>query len=686
MIPARNFFVPVFPVPYFFSIPDCRILNSIHEKTYPMKKNLLILFFLSGAISLQAQITTPVIRAGFGVDAELRANYFNGFVQSGNDDWFNNGTAGTGNFIIDTTGAASLMAQYVSNPNSRKLPFYRTMRFPAYSVVNNRMLIDAIFTRDYHGDDSTIFAAGSNKNGMSPVDWSCPVSQSIPDKNDILDMMVHVRRAGPNKTDSLWMFGGVSIENTTGNRYFDFEMYQTDIYYDRTVRKFFGYGPDEGHTSWKFDAAGNVTQPGDIIFTAEYSSSSLTLLQARIWIDKASLSITPASFNWSGLFDGASSGAQFGYASILPKTAGAFYTGLQSGNNTWPGPFGAIIGNNTMPATYTARQYMEFSVNLTKLGLDPVTLLGGNACGMAFRRVLVKSRASTSFTSELKDFVGPFDFFMSPKAQAAADISLFCGVYGVSTLQVTNPVSTSVYEWSTTDGNIVGTTSGPSVFADLPGSYVVTQKLQSDCPAYALDTVVITFDPFCSLLENNLSGFTGRIEKNTSLLKWTVLNSSEIKYFEIERSTDGYRFSSAGKIYTTAESDERNDFQALDNLGNLQSPNIFYRLKIVGNSGTGSYSKVIRLTNGIVSALNFTLVPNPVKDAVTLNVTSSNENQLQVHIYNIDGKIIKSMTAMVHKGTNTITMNGLQHWQSGVYVVKIILGKEISTTKMVVMH
>ena len=651
-----------------------------------MKKYLLLLILLNGTFCLQAQITIPVIRAGFGVDAELRANYFNGFVQSGNDDWFNNGTAGTGNFIIDTTGAAAILAKYASDPNSRKLPFYRTMRYPAYTVVNNRLLIDAVYTRDYHGDDSTIFAAGSNKNGMSPVAWSCPVSQSIPDKNDILDMMVHVRRAGSLKTDSLWMFGGVSIENTTGNRYFDFEMYQTDIYYDRTVRKFFGYGPDEGHTSWKFDAAGNVTQPGDIIFTAEYSSSSLTLLQARIWIDKASLSLTPASFTWSGLFDGASNGAQFGYASIMPKTAGAFYTGLQSGNNTWPGAFGLVVGNNSMPATYVARQFMEFSVNLTKLGLDPVTLLGSNPCGMAFRKVLVKSRASTSFTAELKDFVGPFDFFMSQKAQAAADINLFCGVYGISTLQVTNPVTTSVYEWSTTDGNIIGSTTGTTVYADLPGTYLVAQKLQASCPAYALDTVVITYDPYCSILDNNLSGFAGRIEKNTAILKWTVTNSSDIKYFEVERSTDGYRFNSVGKIYPAAESPGSTDFEAIDTITNLQAPNVYYRLKIVGTNGKGDYSKVIRLSVGNTQTADFSLTPNPVTDFVAINVTSATENQMQVYIYSVNGMLMKTMNSKIHKGTNSIKLNGLHEWQSGVYVVKIVVGNEVRTEKMILLH
>ena len=75
-----------------------------------MKK---ILFSLLSACSFyfaSSQITIPVIKANFGVDADLRANYFNGAINSAADDWFNNGTPGTGQFMIDTTGAAAIVA------------------------------------------------------------------------------------------------------------------------------------------------------------------------------------------------------------------------------------------------------------------------------------------------------------------------------------------------------------------------------------------------------------------------------------------------------------------------------------------------------------------------------------------------------------------------------------------------
>ncbi|MGZ3911888.1 MAG: hypothetical protein ACXVBR_17505, partial [Flavisolibacter sp.] len=348
-----------------------------------MKTLIPFLFFVS--FTAQAQITTPIIRAGFGVDADLRARYFSGSLQNGNDDWFMLPGTGLslGEAVIDTTGAAAIVAGYTSDVSpfpKRMTSFYRAMSRPQFSVVNNRLWLDALFVRDYHGNDTTVFTSGADKNGDSPVNWSGGI-QSIPDKNDILDMFMHVRRAGSTATDSLWMFGGISLDNTTGNRYFDFEMYQTDINYDRASHAWYGYGPDAGHTSWKFDASGNIIKPGDIIFSASYQSSALTNIEARIWVDRAALSITPASFNWSGQFDGAATGSQFGYASILPKTGGAYYTGLGSGNNTWAGPFQLILQNNSQVTNYSKDQFMEFSVNLTKIGLDPVTTFGTDVCG-----------------------------------------------------------------------------------------------------------------------------------------------------------------------------------------------------------------------------------------------------------------------------------------------------------------
>ena len=563
-----------------------------------MKRAIHFVLLCCSVLSLRAQITTPVKRANFEVDGGLRANVFYTTPISNSDDWFGNGDIGTGTFVIDTTGAAYIKQLYVSNPGSRMLPLFRGMRYPQFAIVNNCMLIDAVFIRDHHGDDSTAFATGANKNGMSPASWTTPIAQGVPNKNDILDMFMHVRRAGPNSTDSLWLFGGVSLEGTSGNRYFDFEMYQTDILYERSTLSFKGYGPDAGHTSWEFDAAGNVTKVGDVIFTAEYSGSSISKLEARIWVHKNARLITPAAFAWGSDFDGASVGATYGYANILPYSAGAFYTGIPCTDNTWAGPFGLVRVDNSVVTNYTSDQFLEFSVNLTKLGVDPLVNVG-DPCLMPFRRILVKSRSSDQFNAELKDFVGPFDFFRAPMAAASADIPVFCGSIGISTLSVSNPLITSLYTWTTPNGHIVGGTVGPSITVDQPGSYIVQQELMDSCgSSYAKDTVVVAFDAACSLLEKRDKD--GRFVFNRAIDKKAVL-----------------------------------------------------------------------------------LLPNPVRNHVQLSIATPATADATVLIIDLSGRILKSLNTKAVKGISLVNIDCSPHWKSGTYLVKVILGNDVFTQKMV---
>src|SRR5438309_2247580 len=110
-------------------------------KTEPMKTHLPFSIFLVLGFCAHAQITTPTINANFGVDGELRTNIEGNFAQS-SDDWFGNGAPGVGQQVIDTTGAASIYARYLVDPAFRKEPFFRTMRVPQYTVVNNRLWID----------------------------------------------------------------------------------------------------------------------------------------------------------------------------------------------------------------------------------------------------------------------------------------------------------------------------------------------------------------------------------------------------------------------------------------------------------------------------------------------------------------------------------------------------------------
>lgn len=648
----------------------------------------LLLMFIAGHFFLNAQITTPVIKARFGVDGELRANFFNNLVQAGNDDWFNQNVSDTsGKYVIDTTGSAALVAGYLADisPWPRRMQsFYKTMSRPAFSVVNNRLWLDAIFIRDYHGNDTTVFTAGSDKNGMSPANWTGGV-QSIPDKNDILDVFVHVRRAGPNITDSLWMFGGISLDNTTGNRYFDFEMYQTDIYYDRVSGNWFGYGPDAGHTSWEFDAAGNITKPGDIIFSAEYQSSTLSNVEARIWVSRTVWqTVTPAAFNWSGQFDGDGAGAAYGYASILPKTAGAFYFGLGSSNNTWAGPFRSVLQNNTLVINYTRDQFMELGVNLSKLGLDPAGMIGGDICGTPFNRIVVKTRSSASFTSELKDFVAPTDLFLAPRAEVETQTPYLCDTGSISNIYVRNPVPTSVYEWSTPNGNIVGSTTGPSIYVDTPGIYIVVQRLQAGCSEYARDTIEIFPLTNCEILQRNLFDFTALLKRNKVILSWKVLQNNIISHFAIEKSTDGLHFATVGTVIAYPGQPENASYSFTDTL--INQSNYYYRVRLNEKGTLKRYSQVIRISPLQDNGSYMKVHPNPSTGYFQLQVNSIFRKQVFFTIYDQGGRSVFTGRRIIEQGYNLLLFDALIGKPPGIYQLVMSSGGEIRSQKIVLMQ
>src|SRR4051812_2300929 len=101
-----------------------------------MKTILPIIPILFMSSIAEGQITTAIVKANFGVDADLKSNYYNGALQPAYDDWYSAGHPGTGQFVIDTTGAAAIVAGYTSNPATRTMAFSRIMHQTPYTTVN----------------------------------------------------------------------------------------------------------------------------------------------------------------------------------------------------------------------------------------------------------------------------------------------------------------------------------------------------------------------------------------------------------------------------------------------------------------------------------------------------------------------------------------------------------------------
>lgn len=631
-----------------------------------------------------AQITTPVKRANFGLDAGLRTNFFNGLPDT-DDDWFRRaGDNGAGDFVIDTAGAAAIVAGYTSHPNTRSAAFARGMRFPLLSTINNRIFYDASYIRDHRGTDSTSFTGGS-KNGMNPLNWVTTTSPVL-SKNDLLDVFLHVRRDGVTAADTLWFFGAVSVQGTNGDRYFDFELYQTDIRFNRTTGRFENVGPDAGHTAWQFDAAGNPTRLGDIIFTAEYSNSGLTFIEARIWVARTAITtINPTAFDFSGTFDGDGNNAAFGYAGIIPNDAGVFYQGMQNAVAAWAGPFGTITSGGAVATDFNAIQLMEFSVNLTKLGLDPMNFSSGSICNLAFRRVLVKSRTSTSFTSNMTDFVLPFSFSAQPQVEAAANFPILCPMQPISNLQVLHPLPTSNYYWTTIGGSFVGATTGTQVQVDGPGLYIVHQEMLSGCGVSATDTIQVVYnEQSCFVLPVHIIRFEASRSGDAAQLRWSIEGNEHIKELVLERSYGGSAFAAIADIAVMKNVPALHTYVYTDRLA-TNTPLVMYRLRVTTSGNAVQYSTVAQLRLIPDVQLQFTVAPNPVVESkMQLRVQAWQDGPADLRIIHNNGFLLHRQLLSLKTGDQQFWIPDVSTWPRGTAYVQLRQGATVVTRQIVV--
>ena len=461
-----------------------------------LQLGILFLFITIFFTSLSAQIdNTGCIGGKWGVDAGLYSGtieYGDGSpadtTATGSRDWFD-GTSGSG--IIEEAHTATLTTLLTSGGN----PTYKErMTSGLSSITNGQILIDGIFARDYFGGTGHIDISSfetASKNGEDPAIWDIGQSNVL-GKNDIIDVAGHMFRDGTDLTSDLWFVGLINRAEPGGSAYMDFEFFVEDVAVnampvpgDAGEGTFTSGGPDLGHTAFEFDAGGNITSVGDFIFNTSLINGGIEAdVEMRLWVSRDDYNtITPMNFDWGTEFDGPFTGSPYGYASIVPKSGNEAcgYVNLENENPSAP-PWGTLnTKGHIYQTTYSDYSIVEVGVNMTSFGIDHASLLGADPCEFPINTFMVKTRASASFTAQLKDFAGPYTWGQ-PRVGAITLVTpeISCET-PIITIYSDSDRDDIIYQWSTIDGNIIGTTTADSINVDKSGTYTLTATLPTGC-------------------------------------------------------------------------------------------------------------------------------------------------------------------------------------------------------------
>ncbi|WCL80398.1 T9SS type A sorting domain-containing protein [Saprospira sp. CCB-QB6] len=169
------------------------------------------------------------------------------------------------------------------------------------------------------------------------------------------------------------------------------------------------------------------------------------------------------------------------------------------------------------------------------------------------------------------------------------------------------------------------------------------------------------------------------IENNYIQLDWSTEEEDELAHFEVERSLDNSQFSFLEQVYAQGNSQLIQDYQ-LDDYEVLPNVNYYYRLRLVNNDGTFSYSPtVVARLYSESEQESIRIFPNPASGNTQIDVLSTKERDLQIRVFDAIGKLVYEQDAQTQIGHRLIQLPA-QDWPAGLYLIQIA-GPDFQQTK-----
>lgn len=163
-----------------------------------------------------------------------------------------------------------------------------------------------------------------------------------------------------------------------------------------------------------------------------------------------------------------------------------------------------------------------------------------------------------------------------------------------------------------------------------------------------------------AILPVKLSAFEVRQSMNRVDITWTTGLESNASHFEIEKSTDGLRWTVAGKVHARGNSSAAVQYAFAD-YGTVVG-SVSYRLKMVDLDTKFEYSVVKTVRGKDVATVS--LYPNPAADQVTIK--AGNSGSATVQLISQTGQLVKTATG---KGSISISVRDCV---AGQYFVRVI--------------
>jgi Secretion system C-terminal sorting domain len=220
---------------------------------------------------------------------------------------------------------------------------------------------------------------------------------------------------------------------------------------------------------------------------------------------------------------------------------------------------------------------------------------------------------------------------------------------------------------------------GTAVIKSITIRYQNAAGVQANPALQAIAIGNISFQK-TALLPVDVVQFTGELKNASANLHWVTTSEINVSKYAVERSIDGINFT--GVAILPAKLSATNDYFFIDNVQNINSKNIYYRLQMIDADGKYKFSAVLKITtaNQINKAVGIS--PNPVTDKMNVSISSAIAGTGSLRLINNSGQVVFQQNERIVKGENLIAINKLQYLTAGIYTLQVIIDNEVMVTKL----
>jgi hypothetical protein len=168
-------------------------------------------------------------------------------------------------------------------------------------------------------------------------------------------------------------------------------------------------------------------------------------------------------------------------------------------------------------------------------------------------------------------------------------------------------------------------------------------------------------------------------------LNWTILAIKEVNHFEIERSLNNASYTKIGTLWDAVKLNEQQSFALADNIAGINSDVFYYRLKVIAKNGETGYSNVLVVKSNQTKT-PVSVMPNPANDYASVRFFTAKETEVSIKLISNIGTTVLLQKQKALRGYNTLQLNNLTKYSTGVYTIQVLVNGEVVTQKLMLVR